>query len=221
MNYLSHFVYNHRVCGVPEDPHFVIGVVLPDLWLRFSRTRRIRWRAVRAAAPTEAADVQLRAGLLNHVEVDRRFHYLPEFLRWQQRLKASVAPHETHAALLDFLAHMAIELALDHHLVLEDAELVDHFYDVAERTDALDVAQRVGALAAVNTVGLDEIIRRFLARRFLRHYRTATGLSDVIRIVLALAEIPAPTDGVIETLVAGAIGSSDPATVWHAMRPDP
>ena len=51
MNYLAHFVFNHRICGRPLEPYFALGVVLPDLWLRFSRERRIRWRAVQAAQP--------------------------------------------------------------------------------------------------------------------------------------------------------------------------
>ncbi len=71
MNYLSHFFFNHTVCGVEPEPYFAMGVLLPDLWLRFSRKRRIRWKAVRAASPTGARGQALRAGLLNHVELDR------------------------------------------------------------------------------------------------------------------------------------------------------
>ncbi|GAF97361.1 unnamed protein product, partial [marine sediment metagenome] len=76
MNYLGHYVYNHAICGLDRQPDFVLGVALPDLWPRFSRKRRIRWQAVHAANVRDPQARQLRAGLLNHVAVDRRFHAL-------------------------------------------------------------------------------------------------------------------------------------------------
>ena len=47
MNYLGGYVFNHGVCQVVPEPHFEMGVALPDLWPRFSRGRRIRWECVR------------------------------------------------------------------------------------------------------------------------------------------------------------------------------
>jgi hypothetical protein len=217
MNYLSHFVFNHDVCGLPVEPYFAIGVVLPDLWLRFSQGKRIRWKAVRAAQPAAARDQNLRAGLLNHVEVDRRFHSLPVFLRWQGGLKASANADGTHPALVDFLAHMAIELVLDHHLLLARPALADEFYGVVSACDPASVAERVGILGAVDTAGLDEVIRQFITRRFLRHYRTHAGLADVVRIVLSLARIPAPPDRLVDDLLWRATQMVMPRAVWEAM----
>lgn len=220
MNYLSHFVFNHAVCGLPVEPHFAMGVVLPDLWLRFSREKRIRWKAVRIAQPTAALDRNLRAGLLNHVETDRRFHRLPVFLHWQNDLKASVQSDGTHPALVDFLVHMAIELALDHLLLLDRPTLADEFYDVVAACDPAVVAERVGVLGAVETTGLDDVIRQFLARRFLRHYRTPAGLADVVRIVLSLAGISAPPGKLVDDLLTRAVKISAPPSVWAAMTAD-
>lgn len=217
MNYLSHFVYNHAVCGLPVEPHFAMGVVLPDLWLRFSREKRIRWKAIRAARPADEHDHNLRAGLLNHVETDRQFHSLPIFLRWQDNLKTRVHADGTHPALVDFLAHMAIELALDHQLLVARPTLADEFYDRLVMCDPTIVADRVGILGAVDTAGLDDVLRQFLARRFLRHYHTLDGLSDAVRIVLSMACIPAPPDRLVHELLRRAVTSVEPQVVWDTM----
>jgi len=218
MNYLSHFVFNHDVCGRPAEPYFALGCVLPDLWLRYSRVHRIRWPALRAAAPTEARDVQLRAGLLNHVEVDQRFHALPLFHDWQRRVKGAVGRDGQPPALVDFVAHAALELALDHRLLHADPALVARFYCLLETCDIDDVAARVGRLGRVRTDGLAEVIRAFFARRFLRHYRTTAGLADVIRIILRLAHIPSLPDTLIVAILHSAVRHADPAAVWHALR---
>lgn len=214
MNYLAHFVYNHDVCGLPREPYFAMGVALPDLWLRYSRSRRIRWRAVQAATVTIPPAVHLRDGLLNHREVDRQFHGAPVFRYWQRMLKGAVGGGDVRPAVVDFLAHMAIELALDYHLLRADPALVGRFYDTIAPCDPAVVARRVGMIAAVQTPGLDDVVRKFIARRFLRHYRSRAGLADVVRIVLALATIPAPPPAHIDAVLAAADALVEPEQVW-------
>ena len=220
MNYLAHFVFNHEICGYEAQPYFVMGVALPDLWPRFSRTRRIRWRAVRGREPGDAIDTQLRAGLLNHADVDRRFHVLPSFLRWQRELKARVDDGQTHSMLLDFLTHLAIELAIDHHLVRADAEAADRFYEQLAVCDLALAEQRVGELADVNTDGLGEVIRGFLARRFLHRYRGRTGLLTVMQRVLELAAIrDMPSSALVEQTLDHATTLVVPQRIWAELCP--
>ncbi len=218
MNYLSHFVFNHDICGRPAEPYFALGCVLPDLWLRYSRVHRIRWPAVRAAEPTEARDAELRAGLLNHVEVDQRFHALPVFHEWQRRVKSAVERDGQPPALVDFVAHAALELALDHRLLHADPALIERFYGLLEICDTDDVAARVGRLGRVRTDGLADVIRAFFARRFLRHYRTVAGLAAVIRIILRLAHIPPLPDPLIDAFLFSAVQHVGPTEVWEALR---
>ena len=217
MNYLSHFVYNHEIRGLAATPYFAMGVVLPDLWLRFSRQRRLRWRAVRTAEPTDPVDAALRAGLLNHVEVDRSFHVLPTFLRWQQALKAGVNGSGVHPALVDFVAHVAIELVMDHHLVQAAPARVEQFYELLAECDSGVVAQRVAVLGAVKTHGLDDVVRRFVERRFLRYYRAWGGLADVVRILLALAQMLAVPEAMLEGVFARAVRVVRPEAIWVAL----
>lgn len=219
MNYLAHFVFNHEVCGLPVESYFVTGVALPDMWLRFSRRRRIRWSAVREATVQTAEEAALRAGLLNHAQADRYFHTLPLFLNWQQSLLEAAPPADVHPALLDFLAHAALELALDHHLLRADDRRVDAFYDLIERAPPEHVARLAGMLGNVDTEGLAAVLSSFTRRRFIRHYVTVHGMADALQLVLMFAHFPTPPRPVIERLVADAVAVADPAQVWDALPP--
>jgi len=219
MNYLAHFVLNHDIWRLPVEPYFVTGVALPDLWLRFSRRHRIRWKSVRAAAPTDCAGRQLRAGLLNHADVDRHFHALPAFCLWQQELRRRVDGNGTHPALLDFLAHVAVELALDHHVLRGEPHLPDRFYDVVAAAPPEQVAQRLSSLTGVAADGLTEVLRGFVRRRFLRRYASTAGLANVLRIVLQLAEMPAAPDALLHRLTSEAVELVRPTEVWVGLPP--
>ncbi len=214
MNYLSHYVYNHQVCGQAVQPYFVLGVALPDLWSRFSRSRRIRWRAVRAAEPQAPAAQRLRAGLLNHVDVDRAFHTAPTFLRWQRRLKDAISTDGVHPALVDFVVHAGVELALDHNLLRRQPDLADEFYDAVSACSPVDVAGHVSQLGDVDTAGLEDVLRQFFARRFLRSYRTPEGLVCAMQLVLGFIDVPQPPRAFIAEVFRQAVEMSDPAAVW-------
>ncbi len=121
--------------------------------------------------------------------------------------------------MADFVAHIAIELVLDQRLIEAQPELVDHFYAAVESCDFADAARRVGVLGAVDAAGLDDVLRQFVARRFLRHYRTQAGLADVVRIVLRLAEISPPPDRFIAEMLAASVARVAAAEVWAQLRP--
>lgn len=218
MNYLSHYVFNHDICDLPRDPPFVMGVALPDLWPRFSRTRRIHWPSVRAADPADRPDAQLRAGLLNHVSADRAFHALPAFLAWQRETRTHARDDAAHPAVLDFVAHVAVELALDHRLVCADADLPRRFYADYDEIAPREVEQRVGPLGRVDATGLGDLIARFRARGFLHQYDSRAGLCDVLHRILRHTRIPAaPAEESIARAVDCAAAISDPAAVWTAL----
>ena len=219
MNYLSHYVWNHEVRGLPRAPYFAMGVALPDLWSRFSRTRRIRWAQVRATAPTPEPARALRDGLLNHVDADRRFHALPVFIRWMRTIKSTARDADAvHPALLDFLAHVALELALDRRLLERDDSLAIRFYRDLSDADALHTEQLAADITGVDTRGLAQIVQAFLARRFVLRYRCDDGLCDILQRVLRLTSVPiaAPADLVRET-VRAACALAEPDAVWREL----
>ncbi len=219
MNYLSHFVFNHEVCGHPVVPHFVLGVAIPDLWPRVSRRRRIHWPSVRASSPTHASGQALRAGLLNHVAADAAFHQSGSFLDWQAEL-AAAQPRARHHAVRDFLAHVTLELALDHHLVHADPGLADRFYGVLAEADPSAAERHLADVGRVDARGLATHVGLFQERGFLRAYGERLALRAAMRFVLGMVRVelePLPDDA-LDRVVDGAIALARPDAVWSDLR---
>lgn len=215
MNYLAHFVFNHDVCGLAARPAFVIGVALPDLWPRFSRKRRLKWPAVRAATPTDPTARDLQAGLLNHVEADRRFHVLPCFLEWLRELKRRREGDGLHPWVLDFVAHVTIELMLDHALLRDEPGLADRFYDTIEPIDPAQTAAHAGVIGDVDCTGLDETLRLFMARRYMRRYATRDGIMHALGLIIGGANLRAPpSESSVCALLDAAKRIVTPERVW-------
>ncbi|MGD8451138.1 MAG: hypothetical protein PVJ57_04915 [Phycisphaerae bacterium] len=218
MNYLGHFVYNHEIRRLTPDAHFVMGVALPDLWPRFSRRRRIRWKMLRAAQPSATADVHLRAGLLNHVETDRLFHALPCFGQWQRTLRASLDDGEPHPLIAEFLTHLAIELALDGRLVRDDPERAERFYDTLAACDVADVERRITVLGSVDARGLGDEIAGFIGRRFLGRCGEVDVLAGVVQWIVSLTTIrEPPAMELLQRLLAHAIELVEPSRIWQEL----
>jgi hypothetical protein len=230
MNYLSHFVFNHDIRGLPVDADFALGVALPDIWPRFSRTRRLKWKAVRAAAPPSHPSQQLRAGLLNHADADRRFHVARAFLTWQRELKADARQAQPstvadlHPMVLDFLTHVTVEITLDHVLLRRDPHLAERYYAALDPADPPAIAGRAAHIGQVDTRPLDATINEFLQRRFLEKYVDAGGLHSAVNGVLRLTTLKLePPVALIDRLIAHACDRVDPDTVWRELtaRPTP
>ena len=218
MNYLGHYVYNHAICRLEPQPYFVVGVALPDLWPRFSRKRRIRWQAVREATVSDPQARRLRDGLLNHVAVDQRFHALPSFLRWQRELKARVVGRTPHPVLMDFLAHLVLELVLDHRLICADSQVGEDIYDHIALCDPEVVEQRMGALGNVDARGLAQEIQDFVRERYLPRFARRDTLIRVVDSVLSLTKLRTiPSKSVVRELLDTAQGMVEPQIVWAEM----
>jgi hypothetical protein len=215
LNYLSHYYLNHVVAGVAEEPYFAMGAALPDLWTRFSRTNRIRWSQVRTVEDETGAAAAIRAGMLNHAEADRWFHTNPTFLRWQRdvkrRLSAAAAAENCHPAVLDFLAHVSLELALDSHLLTRDATLAKRFYAAFGACEPQIVETSAAAITRVSTAGLARIISGFHRRQFLTKYDDPRHLARILRLVFAKTRLricPPPT--LLSAAIESALAFADP-----------
>lgn len=215
MNYLAHFVLNHEQRRLPRASYFAMGVALPDLWPRFSRRRRIRWQTVRQTRGQDAAAESLRRGLLNHVAADACFHELPCFHAWQRPLRALLRHGSVHGAVADFLAHVAVELALDHHLVLNDPHLPERFFQCLEHCDPQRVTDDVSRVGGVDACGLADEISAFITRRALSRYADPDVLVGVLHFLLDIVGVTErPPNSTLREVVDVAIMQASPEAVW-------
>ena len=217
MNYLGHFVFNHELCGLAREPYFAMGAALPDLWPRYSRTRRIRWNRVREFDAQSVCAGHLRDGLLNHIDTDRRFHSLPCFLRWHAALRKRLAADNVSGTVADFLAHVALELALDHRLICENPARGEDFYDLLAQCNTAAVERVMGEIRGAHVLGLAREIDAFIARRFLPRFRDPEVLVTVLRYIGGLTRVPMPASSTFLSAVSGALDLLEPGFVWSDM----
>ena len=217
MNYLGHFVFNHEICGVERLPYLIMGVALPDLWSRYSRSLRIRWNRVRGFEPRNSSEQTLKAGLLNHIEADRWFHGIPSFLKWNANLRGQLSSPDVSTAVADFLAHVALELVLDHRLVCDEPARGEDFYDLLAQCDSREVERIMGTILGQPLPGLAAEIDGFIDRRFLPRFRDTQTLAHVLQYIGGLTRVPMPAKEVFAAAIAGALERLEPARIWSDM----
>lgn len=219
MHFVAHYWWNHRVGDLPERPYFALGVALPDLWSRYSRERRIHWRTVQRFQPPDEWRFDLRAGLLNHIQADKYFHASPSFLRWQHELKAEHREREDiHSAVLDLVTHVALELALDHHLIGQEPSIAAHYYDVLGECDVARVEAQLQPMVRAESTGVGDVVRGFIERRFLSQFGDVEALVGVLELILSLPRVDAsaPHD-IAATVMRRAVQIANPAAIWREM----
>ena len=119
--------------------------------------------------------------------------------------------------VLDFVAHVSVELALDHHLVRREPELAERFYTALQDCDAAIVEREAGQLGAVDASGLGDEVRAFVARRFAPRYRDEAVLTGVLQYILSLTRVPGPAPETLGRAIAAAIAVVEPDALWVAL----
>jgi len=215
---MNYFAHGFRFV---ENPWFLAGTAVPD-WLSVA-DRRVRMRPERVE-PFASGEVsnqsEVAAGVLQHLEDDRRFHARPAFLE----TSADLAESFRHVLGADngyrpgFLGHISTELLLDGLLIEEDPERLDEYYRQLGSVDPESVQQAVNSMAKRPVSRLADFIGRFLEAEFLRDYadsrRLLMRLNQVVSRV-GLSRLPAEAEEVLQAgrrLVRGRVSELLPPT---------
>ena len=125
MNFLSHFYFER------ENPNdfIVMGVLLPDLVKNADKSWNLNPQNNPNLYQNIPAYDSLLTGWKRHLEVDRLFHSSAFFQTQTAILKQMILPAvQTGPVKAFFLAHIGLELMLDHLLLSHNLVDVDHLY---------------------------------------------------------------------------------------------
>ncbi|WP_316794856.1 hypothetical protein [Pedobacter agri] len=126
MNFLSHYYFDRS----NNDANVVMGTVLPDLVKNASKEANLypqKNEFLFFGNPDEEA---LLNGWKRHLSVDLLFHSSTFFFEKTTELKLLIKPIlEGTPVRPSFLAHIGLELLLDHLLIEHNLIQVNHFYD--------------------------------------------------------------------------------------------
>ncbi len=124
LNFFAHYHFYHQ----SGNSWFNAGLLFPDLLRNFTGNQRIKPKATLNYLNEEESLTMLVKGIRLHFEADDKFHNWAWFIQKNEELALTIR-HSGLAFKRDwFLAHILIELAIDHVLVQEKKEEIVRLY---------------------------------------------------------------------------------------------
>ncbi|SHF17754.1 ACP phosphodiesterase [Pedobacter caeni] len=188
MNFLSHFYFERD----NYDENMVIGVILPDLVKNAQKDSNLYPLKEKHLFEGDALQLSLLKGWERHLEVDRIFHSSEFFKTQTNALKQLILPvFENSPVKPFFLAHIGLELVLDHLLTVKGTVSIPTFYERLTLADkpALDIFLKNCGVA--DTSVFFKFLDSFISSRYLFSYQKMENISYALnRICMRLWENP-------------------------------
>ncbi len=188
MNFLSHFYFDQR----NDDPNTVLGTILPDLIKNANKKWNPHPQKHEELFQESALHQSFLKGWKRHLEVDRIFHSAPFFFEKTKELKILLLPIlETSVVRPSFLAHIGVELLLDHLLINHRKIKINSFYECLENVNS------GGLRTFLKKCEIDDInlffkfFDSFKSSRYLLSYQQLDNISYALhRICMRLWQHP-------------------------------
>lgn len=188
MNFLAHYYFERH----NPDHYMVMGVVLPDL----VKNARKDWNLNPQKHPELFVDnsswQSILKGWKKHLEVDNAFHSSAFFKTETARLKQLILPAVTAGPVKPFfLAHIGLELMLDHLLLHADIIQIDTFYKQLSLSNTPDLADFLKLSALPDAQIFKSFLNEFIESRYLFTYNKLPNISYALnRICMRLWDQP-------------------------------
>lgn len=180
MHFLSHYYTELPV----ENPLHISALAIPDLTPHFSKTYNSVIK--KAALPHDENLLQIHKGILSHYEADKRFHASPLFTQLTNVVLQTFIENnlDRNRLRLSVIAHLAVEMLIDRHLILENETLCDNFYK------AIGHAEEKMLETYFNHFGLIKEKNSFLPNfQFFKERQFLYQFKNMERIVFGLSKI--------------------------------
>jgi len=174
VNFLSHYYFERY------SPHSerVLGALLPDLLKNVDKGYNFHPQRFEEVLFAHPKTTWISEGWYRHVEVDRLFHTSDFFLQHTHALRKQLDPIVDHLPIrASFLAHIALELLLDHLLIDQDLVNANRLYEHLAHVQKATIEKYLLTLGEVDTVRFFVFYERFIASRYILDYADLPNLS--------------------------------------------
>ena len=177
MNFLSHY-YFERYAVEPEQ---VLGGLLPDLLKNVDKGYSFQLHRHEQLLQSTPQALSITEGWERHVEVDRLFHNSDFFYKHTHQLRNVIKGDVADLPIRpSFLAHIALELLLDHQLIAHDLLNVGRLYEHLEEVDRKAVATYLSGLEKVDIDRFFTFYDRFIASKYIFEYAKVENLPHAL-----------------------------------------
>lgn len=178
MNFLSHFYFERK----NSDAHMVIGTVLPDLVKNAHKDWNFYPQKNEAIFQGHPQLISLLQGWKRHLEVDLLFHSSDFFQTETAKLKKLLIPLLADSPVRpSFLAHIGVELVLDHLLVSNNQININAFYDHLANVDDLILIDFLEKCDSPDTDHFFKFFNSFKSSRYLLSYQKLDNISYALQ----------------------------------------
>lgn len=184
MNFLSHFYFDR----FNANANVVMGVVLPDLIKNASKEANLYPQKNEFLFLGNVDEEGLLAGWKRHLAVDLFFHSSPFFHEKTASLKQQIIPIvENTPVRPSFLAHIGLELLLDHLLIEHNLIQVNHFYNHLSAVNRYSLTDFLEHCKLKNPEVFFQFLDKFISSKYLLSYQKIENISYALnRICMRL-----------------------------------
>ncbi|MFD2288776.1 hypothetical protein GJU39_05675 [Pedobacter petrophilus] len=184
MNFLSHYYFDK----LTQDANVVMGTVLPDLIKNASKEANLYPQKNEFLFKGNPDEENLLKGWKRHLAVDLYFHSSVFFLEKTAVLKELIKPVVINTPVRpSFLAHIGLELLLDHLLIEHNLIQVNHFYDKLIAVDRNSLADFLEHCGLKNQAVFNKFLESFISSKYLLSYQKLENISYALnRICMRL-----------------------------------
>lgn len=184
MNFLSHYYFDR----LNADANIVMGTVLPDLIKNASKEANLYPQKNEFLFIGNPDEESLLYGWKRHLAVDLLFHSSNFFLEKTTELKFLIIPIVENTPIRpSFLAHIGLELLLDHLLIEHNLIQVHHFYDKLSAVKNDSLSDFLEHCKLNNPAIFFGFLERFISSKYLLSYQKLENISYALnRICMRL-----------------------------------
>jgi len=174
MNFLSHYYLEKAT----DNPYLIMGVVLPDLIKNAHKDWNLYPQKEEPLFEGHPDQIALLNGWKRHLEVDRLFHSSPFFSNQTSVLKQMILPLLQSGPVKPFfLAHIGLELLMDHLLVVNQLIDINSFYENLKKANSLSLSLFLDKAGLEDPVRFFKFLDSFISSRYLLSYQKIENIT--------------------------------------------
>ncbi|MFN0293301.1 ACP phosphodiesterase [Pedobacter helvus] len=187
MNFLSHFYFDRNT----PNANIVLGTILPDLLKNANKSWNVHPEKHIELFQEKGLNTLLK-GWNRHLQVDLLFHSSSFFNNKMQELKRLLIPILKDSPVRpSFLAHIGVELLLDHLLIQHQKITINSLYNSLENVKEDDLTRFLLSCNITDTPQFFKFFNSFKSSRYLLSYQKLENISYALqRICMRLWDHP-------------------------------
>lgn len=170
----------------------VLGVVLPDFIKNAQKDYNLYPLKIRHLFEEEPHQVSILNGWKKHIDVDQLFHSSAFFRSHTNDLKKMIVDCCEYSPVKPFfLAHIGLELILDHLLTADGLVNINTFYEQLARADRRALNDFLHTCSLEDTNVFFSFLDSFISSRYLLSYQKIENIAYALnRICMRLWDNP-------------------------------